>query len=139
MLKQLHILNVLDLFLDQWNINIQRNINCDRYDAPASMSLLSLSVTKTKTLTLLFTHTNLQLLSFDCCRQTTLSSDNFCFSLGAVHDGDQNSCSSADHFIMAATSTAVNARQEPSLARNPFIFSTCSVSEMNSLLNTLGK
>ena len=55
------------------------------------------------------------------------------FSLSAVHDGDQNACSATDQYIMAATSSASTG----STSNNPWIFSTCSVKEMNARLNII--
>ena len=53
-------------------------------------------------------------------------------SLGAKHDGNENSCRAYDHYIMEATSSA----QSGGKARNPWRFSSCSMNEMSNLLKT---
>lgn len=63
----------------------------------------------------------------------------FCFcvcndwSLGAGHDGIDNSCSFDDQFIMAAYSEPLTDTNY----RNAFTFSPCTVSEFRNFLNSL--
>ncbi|XP_033761305.1 zinc metalloproteinase/disintegrin-like HR1a isoform X1 [Pecten maximus] len=54
-------------------------------------------------------------------------------SLGAKHDGIENSCFAQNANIMAISSSA----KTGNTAKNPWIFSSCSASEINDLLNTL--
>ena len=59
----------------------------------------------------------------------------FFFSLGAVHDGDDNSCRKTDYFIMSSENAVL-----PGLtARNPWIFSACSGSEIRDKLTQLNR
>ncbi|KAK3083477.1 hypothetical protein FSP39_023691 [Pinctada imbricata] len=68
----------------------------------------------------------------------TVAAHEMGHSLGAVHDGQQNNCLASSHFIMAATSTAVNPNLlQSSLVLNPWKFSSCSQVEMDTLLNNL--
>lgn len=63
----------------------------------------------------------------------TIAGHELGHSLSAVHDGVQNACSATDQYIMAAISSASTG----STANNPWIFSTCSVQEMNARLNII--
>nr|XP_022324371.1 location of vulva defective 1-like isoform X2 [Crassostrea virginica] len=53
-------------------------------------------------------------------------------SLGAVHDGDNNTCTSADAYIMATTSIPVD-------NQNPWKFSICSVSYFTAYIKKLNE
>ncbi|XP_041367019.1 snake venom metalloproteinase BaP1-like [Gigantopelta aegis] len=54
-------------------------------------------------------------------------------SLGSKHDGDNNTCTGEDQYIMAATSRL---RTDPNMT-NPWLFSSCSVSYFKNLLASL--
>ncbi|XP_041367021.1 snake venom metalloproteinase BaP1-like [Gigantopelta aegis] len=54
-------------------------------------------------------------------------------SLGSKHDGDTNTCTGEDQYIMAATS---GSRTDPNMT-NPWLFSSCSVSYFKNLLTSL--
>ena len=55
-------------------------------------------------------------------------------SLGIYdHDGDGNSCSSSDQYIMALKAEKVNSRTR----MNPFRFSSCSISQPRKFLDDL--
>ena len=56
-------------------------------------------------------------------------------SLGAVHDGDDNSCRKTDYFIM----TSENAVMPGPTAKNPWLFSACSGSEIRNKLTQLDR
>ncbi|XP_041367785.1 A disintegrin and metalloproteinase with thrombospondin motifs 6-like [Gigantopelta aegis] len=55
--------------------------------------------------------------------------------LGSKHDGDTNTCTGEDQYIMAATSRT---RTDPDMT-NPWLFSSCSVSYFKNLLTSLMK
>lgn len=63
----------------------------------------------------------------------TVAAHELGHSLGAKHDGNENTCRAYDHYIMEATSSA----QGGSKAGNPWRFSSCSKNEMENLLSTL--
>ncbi|XP_060070737.1 uncharacterized protein LOC132550664 [Ylistrum balloti] len=54
-------------------------------------------------------------------------------SLGAKHDGVDNNCLANNAYVMAASSSS----QTGTSARHPWIFSSCSVIEINNLLDNL--
>lgn len=56
-----------------------------------------------------------------------------CESLGAVHDGIDNTCSASTRNIMAASSAPLT----DATYKNAYQFSSCSVSEMSSYAQTL--
>ncbi|XP_067943187.1 zinc metalloproteinase/disintegrin-like [Watersipora subatra] len=55
-------------------------------------------------------------------------------NLGAAHDGNDNSCSGNDDFVMAATGEITNINTRG----NPWYFSDCSVEYFDAYLNELG-
>ena len=55
------------------------------------------------------------------------------YSLGAVHDGFDNSCSFQDQYIMAAYSIRLTNRT----FLNAFTFSPCSIAEFHDFLHQL--
>lgn len=56
-----------------------------------------------------------------------------CESLGAVHDGLDNTCSASARNIMAASSVPLT----DNIYKNAYKFSNCSVLEMASYVQTL--
>lgn len=52
-----------------------------------------------------------------------------------MHDGDQNECNRSASYIMASSSGA----QIGDIARNPWIFSSCSVTEIEAIIERLNK
>ncbi|XP_048778741.2 uncharacterized protein LOC125682303 isoform X2 [Ostrea edulis] len=63
----------------------------------------------------------------------TVAAHELGHSLGAKHDGTENSCNLRDYYIMEAVSTAVSGGK----TTHPWLFSTCSVQEINALLTSI--
>ncbi|CAG2217785.1 unnamed protein product [Mytilus edulis] len=63
----------------------------------------------------------------------TVAAHELGHSLGAIHDGDQNVCNKSAAFIMSATGSA----KLGDTARHPWIFSSCSVTEIQTVMDKL--
>ncbi|XP_052079113.1 uncharacterized protein LOC127717485 isoform X2 [Mytilus californianus] len=63
----------------------------------------------------------------------TVAAHELGHSLGAIHDGDQNVCNKSAAFIMSATGSA----KLGDTARHPWIFSSCSVAEIQTVIDKL--
>ena len=64
----------------------------------------------------------------------TVASHELGHSLGAEHDGTENTCRSNDSYIMAS---AVNHQYNALTAANPWKFSSCSTNYFNSVIDSL--
>ncbi|CAC5419010.1 unnamed protein product [Mytilus coruscus] len=64
----------------------------------------------------------------------TVAAHELGHSLSAMHDGDGNSCSGTDAYIIAYSNSP---QQDPNKATNPWKFSTCSIDYFTSKIDTL--
>lgn len=58
---------------------------------------------------------------------------NSIHSLAAEHDGTGNTCSAADRYLMAGTTSRVT----PQNLRHPWFFSPCSATEISTFVNRI--